>query len=410
MTDSNNHTIFSQTKQAFDLPKDTIYLDGNSLGPMTHASRARLIDEMDNQWSKKLIRCWNEAGWYHLPQAVGDKIAALIGAKKGTVTTADNTSINVFKVLTAAISLNLDRRIILSDSGNFPTDLYVAQGVIAKLNAAISDPEQHYKLKVVTPEQVLEVIDESVAVVMVTQVDYCTGRLHDMQSIANKARESGVKSILDLCHSGGAMDVKIDQLNVDFAVGCGYKYFNGGPGAPSFVYVNDELINEIEPTLTGWMGHESPFAFDQQYTPMQGIGRMRVGTPSVLGLTCLDAALDVWQGIKMEQVRARSIELSELFIAQMSKRCPDLELASPTDATQRGSQVSYRFKEGYAVVQALIAQGVIGDFRMPNIIRFGITPLYLDEADIIKAAEIFEDVMQHERWNTQEFKAKQAVT
>ncbi len=399
--------IFAQTKKAFDLPEGMIYLDGNSLGPMTHASRARLIDELDNQWSKKLIKGWNESGWYLLPQVVGDKIANLIGASKGTVTTADNTSINVHKVLSAALSLNPERRVVLSDSGNFPTDLYVAQGIIAKLNETADVP---YELKVVTPETVLDAIDEDIAVVMVTQVDYCTGRLHDMEKIVEKAKQLGVKTILDLCHSGGALDVQVEKLDVDFAVGCGYKYFNGGPGAPAFVYVKSSLINDIQPVLTGWMGHDSPFAFDAQYTPMQGIGRMRVGTPSVLGLTCLDAALDVWEGVSLAQVRQRSLELSQLFIDEVAVRCPDLKLATPLNPDERGSQVSFHFDEAYALVQALIARGVIGDFRMPNVARFGITPLYLDEQDIIQAAEHLEDVIKTRSWDCPEFKTKNAVT
>jgi len=395
--------LFAATKQAFDLPEGVIYLDGNSLGPMTHASRTRLIDEMDNQWSQKLIRGWNESGWYQLAQTVGDKIAALIGAPKGTVTAADNTSINVHKVLSAALAMNPGRKVILSDSGNFPTDLYAAQGVIAGLNDG-------YELKVVTPEQVFDAIDESVAVVMITQVDYCTGRLHDMASITERARANGVKTIWDLCHSAGAMAIQLDALQVDFAVGCGYKYFNGGPGAPAFLYVREEHINNIQPVLTGWMGHASPFSFEQQYTPMQGIGRMRVGTPSILGLASLDAALDVFCSVSMEQIRQRSVELSEVFMDEVAKCCPQLELASPTDAGLRGSQVSYRFPQGYAVVQALIDHGVVGDFRMPDIIRFGITPLYLNRADIVKAAQIIGDVMANQLWDCDKFKAKQAVT
>jgi kynureninase len=399
--------FFDKTKLAFDLPAGVIYLDGNSLGPMTHSSRARLVDEMDVQWSKKLIRGWNEAGWYHLPQQVGDKIAALIGAPKGTVTTADNTSINLFKVLSAALSLNPERRVILSDSGNFPTDLYVAQGLIAALNTHTNIA---YELKVATPETVLDAIDSSVAVVMVTQVDYCTGRLHEMQKISEKAQLHGAKTILDLSHSAGAIDVQIGTLGVDFAVGCGYKYFNGGPGAPAFLYVNQQHLEAFEPILSGWMGHANPFAFESKYTPMQGVGKMRVGTPSVLGLASLDAALEVWQGVKLSQVRARSIELSELFIVQVCARCPALILVSPRNPEQRGSQVSFAFKEGYAVVQALIAQGLIGDFRMPNIVRFGITPLYLNEQDILAAVDIIEDVMANKRWDCEEYKTKQAVT
>ncbi len=404
---TNLTAIFSKTKQAFDLPEGVIYLDGNSLGPMTYASRARLVEEMDVQWSKKLIRGWNEAGWFHLPQVVGDKIGELIGAPKGTVTTADNTSINVFKALSAAIAMQPERRVILSDSGNFPTDLYIAQGVIAQLNKSVEIP---YTLKIVSPQEVYASLDESVAVVMITQVDYCTGRLHPVQKISDKARQLNIKSILDLCHSGGALDVQIEQLNVDFAIGCGYKYFNGGPGAPAFIYVRQEHINDVQPVLSGWMGHASPFAFEQAYTPMQGIGRMRVGTPSVLGLASLDAALDVWQGIDMKMLRARSIELSELFINELKVRCPTLQVASPEDPAQRGSQVSFKFKEGYALVQALIAQGLIGDFRMPNIVRFGITPLYIDEQDIIAAAIIIEDVLHNKRWDCAQFKARQAVT
>ncbi|MFT5709085.1 MAG: kynureninase [Oceanospirillaceae bacterium] len=406
---TNLAKIFAKTKTAFDLPEGVIYLDGNSLGPMAHASRARLVDELDNQWSKKLIRGWNEAGWYNLPQVVGDKIATIIGAPKGTVTTADNTSINVYKVLNAAISLNPLRRVILSDSGNFPTDLYVAQGIVAHLNAQL-DSSQAYQLKVVTPQEVCDAIDEDTAVVMVTQVDYCTGRLHDMAKISAKAQLAGAISVLDLCHSGGALDVQVEQLNVDFAVGCGYKYLNGGPGAPAFLYVKESHINSIQPVLAGWMGHESPFAFDAQYTPMQGIGRMRVGTPSVLGLASLDAALEVWESISLAQVRARSIELSALFISEVQKRCPNLQLASPLDAHQRGSQVSFYFDDAYALVQALIAQGLVGDFRMPNVARFGITPLYLDEQDIINAAAIIEDVITHKRWDCAEFKTRNAVT
>ena len=399
--------LFAKTKKAFDLPEGVIYLDGNSLGPMSYASRARLVDEMDNQWSKKLISGWNESGWYHLSQTVGDKIAHLIGASKGTVTAVDSTSINIYKVLNAALEMNSDRRVILSDSGNFPTDLYVAQGIIAHLNKTAAQP---FSLKVVSPEQVLAAIDENVAVVMITQVDYCTGRIHPVAKIVEKAQQLGAKTILDLCHSAGALDVKIEELAVDFAIGCGYKYFNGGPGAPAFVYVRQALLDEIEPVLCGWMGHQSPFSFDGQYQPAAGINKMLVGTPSVLGLASLDAALDVWQGISLAQVRVRSIELSKLFIEEIAKRAPELELASPTDPQQRGSQVSYRFDEGYALVQALIAQGVVGDFRMPNIVRFGITPLYLDEADIIAAANKIADVLAQRLWDQPQFKVRHAVT
>ena len=399
--------VFAATKRAFDLPKDVIYLNGNSLGPMTHASRARLVDEMDNQWSKKLIRGWNESGWYHLPETVGDKIAKLIGAPKSTVTAVDSTSINLFKVITAALALNPERRVILSDNGNFPTDLYVAQGIVSHLNQSAEIP---YTLKIVKPEQVFEAVDETVAVVMITQVDYCTGRLHAAKEIVEKARRVEASTILDLCHSAGALEVNIEALKVDFAIGCGYKYFNGGPGAPAFVYNRQDLINQVKPILTGWMGHAKPFDFSLQHTPAPGIERMRVGTPAILGLASLDAALEVWQGITLAQVRKRSIELSELLMQEIAEHCPALTLISPTKASERGSQLSYTFTEGYALVQALIAEGVIGDFRMPNIVRFGIAPLYIDEADIIIAAKKIADVLNNQLWDNEKYKARHAVT
>jgi len=399
--------IFEKTKQAFDLPVGMIYLDGNSLGPMCHASRARLVDEMDNQWSKKLIGGWNESGWYHLSQTVGDKIAALIGAPVGSVTAVDSTSINLYKALHAALSLNSERRVILSDKSNFPTDLYVAQGIVEQLNKHAVQP---FILKIVEAQEIVQAIDESVAVVMVTQVDYATGRILPIADIVKKALGYGAKTILDLCHSAGALEVDLVGLNVDFAIGCGYKYFNGGPGAPAFIYVKAEHLAKIEPVLNGWMGHASPFDFELKYRPANSINKMRVGTPSILGLASLDAALDVWQGVSLKQVRNRSIELSELFIQEMTKHTDELSLASPVDPQLRGSQVSFCFDQGYALVQALIAQGVVGDFRMPNIVRFGITPLYLDETDIVKACEKIVLVLEKRLWDQPQFKVRSAVT
>jgi len=399
--------IFEKTKQAFDLPAGMIYLDGNSLGPMCHASRARLVDEMDNQWSKRLIGGWNESGWYHLSQTVGDKIAALIGAPIGSVTAVDSTSINLYKSLHAALSLNSERRVILSDKSNFPSDLYVAQGIVEQLNKHAVQP---FTLKIVEAQEIVQAIDESVAVVMVTQVDYATGRILPIADIVKKALHYGAKTILDLCHSAGALEVDLVGLNVDFAIGCGYKYFNGGPGAPAFIYVKAEHLAKIEPVLNGWMGHARPFDFDLKYRPANSINKMRVGTPSILGLASLDAALDVWQGVSLKQVRKRSIELSELFIQEISKHTDELMLASPIDPQLRGSQVSFRFDQGYALVQALIAQGVVGDFRMPNIVRFGITPLYLGEADIVNACEKIVLVLEQRLWDQPQFKVRSAVT
>lgn len=395
--------IFAQTRTAFELPDDLIYMDGNSLGPLVKASRARLIDEVDNQWSQKLIRGWNESGWFTLPQTVGNKIAKLIGAPKDSVTAADSTSINLYKTLSAALALNPTRKIILSDSGNFPTDLYVAQGLIRAL-------AQGHELIIVAPEAISSALTNDVAVLMLTHVDYRIGRLHDMDALTAQAHELGIITLWDLCHSAGALPVDVRKSNTDFAIGCGYKYLNGGPGAPAFLYVRPDHIAKISPALTGWMGHEAPFEFDLDYREIEGIGRMRVGTPPILALASLDAALDVWDQVTLAQVREKSIELSELFIAEVEARCPMLKLASPRDPQQRGSQVSFHFAEGYAAMQACIARGVIGDFRMPDIMRFGITPLYLTRDDIVRAAEIIGDILTNNLWDTPAFKQRSAVT
>lgn len=395
--------IFEKTKRLFDLPEGVIYLDGNSLGPLPKASRLRLQQEVDHSWGHELIRAWNTAGWMDLPARAGDKIGRLIGAPQGSVIAADSTSINLFKALTSALSLVPARRTILSDSGNFPTDLYVAEGLVQTLGRG-------HVLKVVAPEEVEAAIDDSVAVLMLTQVDYATGRLHDMARLSAKAREAGVVTLWDLAHSAGALPVDLTAAGADFAIGCGYKYLNGGPGAPAFIYVRPELQGTIRPALSGWMGHETPFAFRPNYQPAPSIDRMRVGTPPVLSLASLDAALSVWDDIDMQQVRARSIELSELFIAGVEEACPGLTLASPRDAEKRGSQVSFRFHEGYAAMQALIANGVIGDFRAPDIMRFGFTPLYIDHPDVLEAVRRFKTVMESRQWDQPQFKARSKVT
>jgi kynureninase len=395
--------IFTRTKAQFDLPENIIYLDGNSLGPLLKASKDRLSNEINEQWGGKLIAGWNESGWYDLPSVVGDKISRLIGAPKGSVMCADSTSINVYKLLSAALKLNPERKIILSDSGNFPTDLYVAQGLIKQLG-------QGHELKIVAPEEIENAFDEEVAVSLITQVDYRSGRLHDMQKITQKAHEVGALTLWDLCHSAGALPIDLKQCKADFAVGCGYKYLNGGPGAPAFLYVRPDLINDIEHGLCGWMGHSSPFAFDESFTPFEGIERMRVGTAPILGMSSLDAALSVWDKVDMAQLRARSIELSEMFIQRVEASCELLVLASPRNPQQRGSQVSFYFDEAYACIQALISKGVVGDFRMPNVMRFGFTPLYLSFDEVERAADMLIQVINDRLWDTETFKQRRAVT
>lgn len=394
---------FAGKRAAFRLPEGVIYLDGNSLGVLPAHVPARIARAVEQEWGESLIRAWNVHGWIDLPQKVGDRIGRLVGAAPGQVTACDNTSINVFKLLAAALSLVPDRRVILSDSGNFPTDLYMAQGLRDMLGVG-------HELKVMAPEAVADAIDDSVAVLMLTQVDYRTGRRHDMADLTARAHAAGALAIWDLAHSAGAFPVALDAAGADFAVGCGYKYLNGGPGAPAFLYVAARHQERIAPALSGWMGHGAPFAFDLDYRPDAGIGRMRVGTPPILSLSALDAALDVFDDVDMDQLREKSVSLCELFIAEVERRCPQLVLASPRAAGERGSQVSFRFAEGYAAMQALIARGVIGDFRAPDVMRFGFTPLYLSHADVIRACDILEDVIETRAFDRPEFRARAKVT
>lgn len=391
-----------QTRDAFDLPEGVIYLDGNSLGPLPHAARERIVKVISKEWGQQLIRGWNDSGWIDLPAKVGTKIGRLIGAPEGSVIAGDSTSINLFKVLTAALSLS-DRKVVLSDNGNFPTDLYVAGGALRTLSNG-------HSLKIVDPEAVTAAIDDTIAVVMLTQVDYRTGRLHDMAEITEKAHDAGALMLWDLAHSAGALPVDLGGVGADFAIGCGYKYLNGGPGAPAFLYTRPDHTNRISPALSGWFGHEAPFAFDLDYHPAQGIGRLAVGTPSVIAMSALDAALDVWSGIDMDGVRARSIALSERFIAAVEHQCNELTLVSPRNPEHRGSQVSFRFRHGYAAMQALIADGIIGDFRAPDIMRFGITPLYLNEDDIDAAAKGIAHVINERHYDDPKFQARAKVT
>lgn len=396
-------TDFDKTRAAFELADGIIYLDGNSLGPLPHAARERVAREVKESWGRMLIRGWNEAGWMDLPETVGDKIARLVGAPKGTVVAGDSTSVNLFKALTAALALSGERKVVLSDSGNFPTDLYVAQQALASLGRG-------HVLKIVAPDEVEAAIDETVAVLMLTQVDYRSGRLHDMAGLTAKAHAAGAVTVWDLAHSAGALPVDLSGAGADFAIGCGYKYLNGGPGAPAFIYVRPDHAERVSPALAGWMGHAAPFAFDLGYEPAAGVNRMRVGTPPILSMASLDAALDVWDGVSMADVRARSIELSESFIAEVEARCPQLALASPRDPERRGSQVSFAFPEGYAAMQAAIANGVVGDFRAPDIMRFGFTPLYVGLDDVVRAAETLERVMGDRLWDRPEYKQRAKVT
>ncbi|GHD22263.1 kynureninase [Tianweitania populi] len=396
-------TDFTTTRKRFHLPDGVIYLDGNSLGPLPVAAAKRVSQTLEAEWGEMLIRGWNAAGWMEQPARVGDRVGRLIGAEPGTVVMGDTLSIKVYQALAAALDLNPDRKVVLSDNGNFPSDLYIAQGLLRSRGAG-------HELKVVDPEAVEAAIDDTVAVLMLTEVDYRTGRLHDMKALTAKAHAAGVITVWDLAHSAGALPVELAAAQADFAVGCTYKYLNGGPGAPAFIYVAPRHAHTARPSLSGWMGHEAPFAFDLDYRAGTGIERMRVGTPPVIALASLEAALDAWDGVDMGDLRAASIALSECFITEVEARCPDLILASPRDTNRRGSQVSFRHPEGYAIMQALIARGVIGDFRAPDILRFGFTPLYLTQDDVLRAVEILAEIMADRLWDKEEYRKKARVT
>jgi kynureninase len=396
-------TDFTATKAMFHLPEGMIYLDGNSLGPLPKAAAARVARTIEAEWGEMLITGWNRAGWMDLPSGLGLRIGRLIGAEPGTVVLGDTLSIKVYQALASALEMNPGRRVILSDTGNFPSDLYMADGLVRTLG-------QGYALRTVAPEEVEAAIDETVAVTMITEVDYRTGRKHDMKRLTEKAHAVGALAVWDLAHSAGALPVDLSGCKADFAVGCTYKYLNAGPGGPAFIYVAPRHAEVARPALSGWLGHAAPFAFDLAYRPGRGIERMRVGTPPILQLAALDAAMDIWDMADMAEVRALSIALTERFIATVEASCPGLTLASPRSPQTRGSQVSFRHPEGYAIMQALIARGVIGDFRAPDILRFGFTPLYIGEAEVDRAATILAEVMGGALWDRPDYKVRARVT
>ncbi len=396
-------TDFAATKAMFHLPDGVTYLDGNSLGPLPRTAADRVAKTVTEEWGQMLIGGWNKAGWMDQPSRVGDRIARLIGAEPGHVVMGDTLSIKVYQALASALEMNAPRKVVLSDNGNFPSDLYIAQGLCRTLG-----PD--YVLKVVEPEAVMSAIDESVAVTLITEVDYRTGRKHDMAAITARAHEKGALTVWDLAHSAGAFQVELAKAGADFAVGCTYKYLNSGPGGPAFIYVAPRHAERARPALSGWLGHESPFAFDLDYRAGRGIERMRVGTPPVLQLAALDAALDVWEGVDMGDLRAASLRLTDRFIAGVEAACPMLTLVTPRDHALRGSQVSFRHAEGYAIMQALIANGVVGDFRAPDILRFGFTPLFIDEADVDRAVAVLARVMAESLWDRPDYKRRAKVT
>jgi kynureninase len=391
-------------RDRFALPPGVIYLDGNSLGALPRDTQARLSEVVAAQWGRDLITSWNRHGWIDQPLRVGDKIARLIGAEPGEVAVADSTSVNLFKLLSAALALRSGRRTVLSDTGNFPTDLYVAQGLLGLCGGDV-------RLRTVDEAALVDAVDADTAVVLATQVNYRTGRLHDLAAVTAAAQRAGALTLWDLSHSVGALPVALNRAGADFAVGCGYKYLNGGPGAPAFLFVARRHQPGLKPPLSGWMGHEAPFAFDLDYRPAEGIARHLCGTPAILSLAALEVGVDLMLEADPALVRAKSMALGARFLALVEARCPGVfALASPRDPAARGSQVSLRHPHGYAIVQALIARDVIADFRAPDILRFGFAPLYLRHVDVWDAVEQLADVMATAAWDKPEFHRRAAVT
>ena len=391
-------------KRRFVLPEGVIYLDGNSLGALPAAVASRVGATVSEEWGRSLIRGWNDHDWIGAPARVGAQIARLIGAKPHEVVVADSTSVNLFKLIVAAVARQAPRKTILAEPGNFPTDLYVAQGVAGLLDGV--------RLTTVTADKVLETIDGDTALVMLTHVHFKTGARHDMAAITARAHEVGALMLWDLCHSAGAIEVDLAAVGADLAVGCGYKYLNGGPGAPAFLYVAERLQGELASPLTGWMGHAAPFAFGDDYRPAAGIGRFLCGTPPVLGLAALECALEAFDGAPMAQIEAKGQRLCSLFIELVEDRCAGfgLTLVTPLDPAARGSHVSFAHPDGYPVMQALIDRGVIGDFRAPDVLRFGFTPLYLSFEDVWRAAETLREVLAEETWRAPRFQTRARVT
>ena len=391
-------------RSRFHLPRGVIYLDGNSLGPMPFAAPGRLAQVVEQEWGEGLIRSWNDAGWIDAPARVGAKIARLIGAQAHEVAVADSTSVNLYKLLAASLAARPKRRVILTEAGGFPTDLYMAQGL-----AAFSPGVE---VRAVPREAMIDALTEDVGVLMLTQVHYKTGEAFNMASLTAAAHSVGAWALWDLSHSTGAVAVDLNAARADLAVGCGYKYLNGGPGAPAFLYVADRHQGRLRSPLCGWMGHAAPFEFGDDYLPADGLRRFLCGTPPILGVAALEVGVDLMLEADPIQVFAKSQALCSLFIAEVEARCQGLglELATPRDAAARGAHASFRHPDGYAVMQALIARGVIGDFRAPDVLRFGFPALYLRHADVIDAAAALHEVLASEVWRDTAYQVRAAVT
>lgn len=402
----DNADPLAKKRLEFDLPDNAIYLDGNSLGALPKSVKSRVAEVVSQQWGNDLIKSWNTHSWIDLPITVGEKIASLIGAAQGQVICCDSISVNLFKLLSSALKLNSERTVVLSTKDNFPTDLYMVQGMSDLLGPELC------QLKMVEEQDIQQSLTESVAVLLLTQVNFRTGKLLDMAKLTQLAHDKGILVIWDLAHSAGALPVELDKCEVDFAVGCGYKYLNGGPGSPAFLYVANRHQDTVKQPLSGWMGHAKPFAFDAKYAPAPNINQFQCGTPSVIAMSALDVALDVWQDVDMLQIRKKSEALADTFIKliQMNDCLQDLVLCSPDIAHQRGSQLAFSHNDAFAICQALIEKGVIADFRAPNILRFGFTPLYTSFEDVWLAVTTLVGIVESQLYRERRFNITLKVT
>ena len=391
----------AEMRARFSLPDGVIYLDGNSLGALPRVTGAAIAAVVERQWGDDLITSWNRHGWIDAPFTLGAKLAPLIGARADEVLVCDSTSVNLFKLLAAALAAQPERCVILTERGNFPTDLYIAQG-LARMMPGV-------EIHAVDRAEIPAALDDRVAVMMLTHVDYCSGTRHDMAALSAAAHSVGALSLWDLSHSAGALDIQLDACGADLAVGCGYKYLNGGPGAPAYLYVAAALQDRLNSPLTGWMGHDAPFAFDADYRPAPGIARFLAGTPPIIAMAALSAGLDSFDGVAMREIEAKAASLGDFFIACVEAFCPTLALASPRDAVMRGSHVSFRHPGAYAVMQALIERGVIGDVRMPDLIRFGFAPLYNSHDEAYRAAGLLGDILDNGVWDDPRYKRQSKV-
>lgn len=404
-------------RDRFVLPEAVIYLDGNSLGPLPVGAAERAAEVVNEQWGQGLIRSWNTAGWFELPTRLGDKLGTLLGANPGETVVTDTTSLNLFKALASALRIQQvdgpGRRVIITERDNFPTDIYIAQGLADLLNSVTTETGVDYEVRLIdTQDELLAALGPDTALISLSHVNYRTGRMWDMPAITAAAHEAGALAIWDLAHAAGAVPVDLNGADADYAVGCTYKYLNGGPGAPAFIWVNARHQRRFWQPLSGWWSHAQPFAMDEDYAPADDARRFMCGTQPITSLAMLEVGLDVSLEADQNQLRAKSLELTDLFIELVRERCPGLglELVTPQQHAERGSHVSFRHPHGYAVMAALIERGVIGDYREPEVLRFGVTPLYLSRTDIWDAVEILREVLHTGAWQREEFTRRNAVT